>query len=108
MPCCFCSWRSRLSTCARMDISSALIGSYCHDELRLYDQRPGDTDALSLPAGEFVGKAGSKLRQQTHVQQRLPHLFLPLRGGKLRAHVLQTLAYDVAYLGALVQEDCGS
>ena len=50
-----------------------------------------------------MGEAGSKLRQQTHVQQRLPHLFLPLRGGKLRAHVLQTLAYDVAYLGAFVQ-----
>ena len=74
-----------------------------HDELRLYDQRPGNADALALPAGKFVGEAAGKLRQQTHIQKRLPHLLLPLRGGKLRAHVLQALAHDVAYLGALVQ-----
>ena len=78
-------------------------GLVCHNELRLHDERPGNADALPLPAGKFVGEAGSKLRQQTYVQKRLPHLLLPLRGGKLRAHVLQALAHDVAHLGALVQ-----
>ena len=78
-------------------------GLVCHDELRLYDQRPGNADALALPAGKFVGEAGGKLRQQTYVQKRLPHLLLPLRGAQLRAHVLQALAHDVAHLGALVQ-----
>ena len=78
-------------------------GLVCHDELRLYDERPGNADALPLPAGKLVGEAAGKLRQQAHVQKRLPHLLLPLRGGKLRAHVLQALAHDVAHLGALVQ-----
>ena len=80
--------------------ADGLIG---HDEFRLHDQRTGNADALPLAAGKFVGKAGSKFRQQAHVQQSLPHFFFPLGGGEVGPHVLQALAHDVAHLGALVQ-----
>ena len=80
--------------------ADGLIGN---DELRLHDQGPGNADALALSAGKFVGEAGGKFRQQTHVQQSLTHLFLPLGGGKIRPDVLQALAHDIAHLGALVQ-----
>ena len=80
--------------------ADGLIG---HDEFRLHDERTGNADALPLAAGKFVGKAGSKFRQQAHVQQSLPHFFFPLGGGEVGPHVLQALAHDVAHLGALVQ-----
>ena len=103
MPRCFCSWRSRLSTCARMDISSALIGSSA-------TMNSGSTiSARAIPMrwrcppenswGKREANSGSRPTSNSACRT----FFLPLRGGKLRAHVLQTLAHDVAYLGALVQ-----
>ena len=50
-----------------------------------------------------MGEAGGKLRQQAHIQQCLPDLFLPLGGGQVGPDILQALAHDVADLGALVQ-----
>ena len=89
-----------LCTDGHIQCADGLIGN---DELRFHDQGPGNADALALSAGKFVGEAGGKFRQQTHVQQSLTHLFLPLGGGKIRPDVLQALAHDIAHLGALVQ-----
>ena len=89
-----------LCTDGHIQCADGLIGN---DELRLHDQRPGDTDALALSAGKFVRKAGSKFRQQAHVPQSLPYSLLPLGGGEVGPDVLQALAHDVAHLGALVQ-----
>ena len=89
-----------LCTDGHIQCADGLIGN---DELRLHDQGPGNADALALSAGKFVGEAGGKFRQQTHVQQSLTHLFLLLGGGKIRPDVLQALAHDIAHLGALVQ-----
>ena len=89
-----------LCTDGHIQCADGLIGN---NELRLHDQRPGDTDALALSAGKLVGKAGSKFRQQAHVPQSLPYPLLPLGGGEVGPDVLQALAHDVAHLGALVQ-----
>ena len=89
-----------LCTDGHIQCADGLIGN---DELRFHDQGPGNADALALSAGKFVGEAGGKFRQQTHVQKSLTHLFLLLSGGKIRPDVLQALAHDVAHLGALVQ-----
>ena len=77
------------------------------DEFRLHDQGAGNADALALAAGELVGEAGGKFRQQTHIQQRLTDFFLPLGGGQVGPDVHQALAHDVADLGALVQGGLG-
>ncbi len=37
-----------------------------HDQFRMQSQRPGDTDPLTLPAGELVGIAVVMLGVQAH------------------------------------------
>ena len=49
-----CRSRSRLSTCAWIETSSAETGSSATITFGLERQRPGDADALPLAAGELV------------------------------------------------------
>ena len=63
--------------CARIDTSSAETGSSSTISRVLVDQRPGDGDALALPAAEFVREQVRHVRPQPdelqHLRHPLPH-----------------------------------
>ncbi len=69
------SWSpsSRLRICAWMETSSAETGSSQMISLRAQRERPGDADALALPARELVRVAVVVLRVQADAIHQLLH-----------------------------------
>ena len=76
------------------------------DELGLHDQGAGNTDTLSLTAGEFVRESAGKFRQQTYFGQGLFHTSGALGFGKA-GDIGETFADNIVYLGTLVQGSDG-
>ena len=62
---------SRLITCAWIDTSSADTGSSATMKLRLDRERPGDADALALPARELVRIAARVLGREADQREQL-------------------------------------
>ena len=91
-----CSPRSRFTTWAWIDTSSAETGSSATSEFRLERQGAGDADALALPAREFVGVAIERILRQLHLGQRRPHPLAPCRA-RPDALDAQPLRQDLAY-----------
>ena len=77
-----------------------LVGN---DELRLHDQRAGNTDTLSLTTRELVWETGSELRQQTYLVQNALYFFLALLLILIQMEVDQTFRDDVINLCSLIQ-----
>ncbi len=72
-----CRSRSRFTTCAWIETSSADTGSSQTIEARLDRQRARDADALPLPAGKFVRIAARVLRRETDEAQDLLQALAP-------------------------------
>ncbi|MNL40490.1 hypothetical protein D3C87_1628420 [compost metagenome] len=66
-----------------------------HQDARLCRQRPGDGDALRLPAGEFVGEAVERVERHLHRVDQFP-LAPCARGAVVPAQQAQGHIEDVA------------
>ena len=73
-----CRSRSRLSTCAWIETSSAETGSSAIEQLGFQRERARDADALALAAGELVRVAVVVLGAQADALQQLLHRLLAL------------------------------
>ena len=92
--------------CARMLTSRALIGLVADDEVGLHGERPGDADALALPAAELVRIAVERIGVDAHRLKELAHLDLAAGAVGELMHK-QGLADDVADGHAAVEAGVG-
>ena len=82
-------------------------GFIAHDKFRIYRKRPGDTNALTLPAGKLVRIAvGMFLHQPYPVQQLINPFALIVFGFELRVEI-QRLADDIHYRHSRIQGGVG-
>ncbi len=80
-----CSSTSRLTICAWIDTSSALIGSSHTMNSRLDRERAGDADALPLPAGELVRVAVHRVGAHPDLRRAARRCGPPRRRASSRA-----------------------
>ena len=73
------------------------------DELGFGDQRPGDADALRLPAGKFVRIAVDHFGLQPHRLHHLHHALLALRRVEFGHQRLQQIGNDLAHRHARIE-----
>ena len=93
-----------LRTDGNVQRGDRLVGN---DEVRFHDQRPGNADSLTLAAGELMGEAAGKFRQQTHVRQGACHLGLTLAFGQMVSASVKSFADNIIHLGTFVQRGHG-
>jgi hypothetical protein len=71
-----CSFSNRLRICAWIETSSADTGSFRDDEPGLGGERPGDADALPLPATEGVRQLALGFGPQADDIEKFVHTLL--------------------------------
>ena len=103
----FCSSESRLSTCARMDTSSAEMGSSAMMKSGSITSARAMPMRCRWPPGKLVRETAGNSGQQTNRLQSLFYARLALGLGEVEAVGVEAFGDDVIHLGALVERGHG-
>ena len=89
-----------LRTDGNVQCGDRLIGN---DEFRFHYQRAGNTDTLSLSAGELMRESGCELRKKSYLTERFLHFRFSVRIILVQMVVEQSLGNNIIYFGTFVQ-----